>query len=107
MANQMIGQGHDSAPYLSSTISISANSLSMLACSSTASAQDKSLAQYNYARSLLQQHEDNNQTRKRRAKDAPPPDHRNEIFTAAQRAVMNAPWDTKAWTLLGIAKASM
>ncbi|KAM3588689.1 Superkiller protein 3 [Umbelopsis sp. WA50703] len=106
MASQMMGKRHFKAPYLTATIAVSTTGLSMLASSSTASAQDKSLAYYNYAQSLLKQQEDS-KTRKRKAKDGPPPDHRHDIMAAAQRAVMIAPWDTKSWALLGIAKSSM
>ncbi|KAI8576073.1 hypothetical protein K450DRAFT_258770 [Umbelopsis ramanniana AG] len=106
MADQMIGKRHSNAPYLSSTIAVSNTSLSMLAASSSATAQEKSLAYYDFARALIQQRE-HNKIRKRKAKEAPPPDRRHDIITAAQRAVFLAPWDTKAWTLLGIAKSCM
>jgi len=106
MADQMIGKRHSNAPYLSSTIAVSNTSLSMLAASSSATAQEKSLAYYDFARALIQQRE-HNKVRKRKAKEAPPPDRRHDIITAAQRAVFLAPWDTKAWTLLGIAKSCM
>lgn len=105
MANQMIGKRHSSAPYLTSSISISTTGLSMLASSSSATADEKSNAYYNYARALLVQHE-HNKTRKKKAKEAPPSDRRHDIWIAAQRAVMMAPWDTQSWTLLGIAKSS-
>jgi Flp pilus assembly protein TadD len=106
MADQMIGKRHSNAPYLSSTIAVSNTSLSMLAASSSATAQEKSLAYYDFCRALIQQRE-HNKVRKRKAKEAPPPDRRHDIITAAQRAVFLAPWDTKAWTLLGIAKSCM